>query len=71
MAMFNPPHPGGLIAEYLEDNDISLRSPEMAVRLEAGLGMRHGSGYPCRPHVICIRREKLQMFPAFLCIQGS
>lgn len=26
MAMFNPPHPGGLIAEYLEDNDISLRS---------------------------------------------
>lgn len=62
MAMFNPPHPGGLIAEYLEDNDISLRSlakqlgvsaallskvasgkasvsPEMAVRLEAGLGI--------------------------------
>ncbi|WP_409977676.1 HigA family addiction module antitoxin [Pantoea vagans] len=62
MAMFNPPHPGGLIAEYLEDNEISLRSlakqlgvsaaslskvaggkasvsPEMAVRLEAGLGI--------------------------------
>jgi len=62
MAMLNPPHPGGLIAEYLEDNDISLRSlakqlgvsaaslskvasgkasvsPEMAVRLEAGLGI--------------------------------
>ncbi|RPD99771.1 addiction module antidote protein, HigA family [Candidatus Pantoea deserta] len=62
MAMFNPPHPGGLIQEYLEDNDISLRSlarqlgvsaaslskvasgkasvsPEMAVRLEAGLGI--------------------------------
>ncbi|WP_313052654.1 HigA family addiction module antitoxin [Pantoea piersonii] len=62
MAMFNPPHPGGLIEEYLEDNDISLRSlarqlgvsaaslskvasgkasvsPEMAVRLEAGLGI--------------------------------
>lgn len=61
MAMFNPPHSGGLIAEYLEDNDISLRSlakqlgvsaaslskvaggkasvsPEMAIRLEAGLG---------------------------------
>jgi addiction module HigA family antidote len=60
--MFNPPHPGGLIAEYLADNDISLRSlakqlgvsaaslskvasgkasvsPEMAVRLEAGLGI--------------------------------
>lgn len=62
MAMFNPPHPGGLINEYLEDNDVSLRtlakelgvsaaalskvaagktsvSPEMAVRLEAGLGI--------------------------------
>jgi antitoxin HigA-1 len=62
MAMSNPPHPGGLIAEYLEDYDISLRSlannlgvsptalrkaatgkaaisPEMALRLEAGLGM--------------------------------
>jgi len=62
MTMFNPPHPGGLITEYLEDNSISLRmlakklgvsaaslskvaagkasvSPEMAVRLEAGLGI--------------------------------
>lgn len=62
MAMFNPPHPGGLINEYLEDNNVSLRrlakelgvspaalskvaagktsvSPEMAVRLEAGLGI--------------------------------
>jgi addiction module HigA family antidote len=63
--MFKPPHPGSLIAEYLEDNDISLRSlrslakqlgvsaaslskvsggkasvsPEMALRLEAGLGI--------------------------------
>lgn len=62
MAMHNPPHPGGFITEYLEDNDVSLRklakdlgvsaaalskvasgkaaiSPEMALRLEAGLGM--------------------------------
>lgn len=62
MTMFNPPHPGGLIAEYLEDNDVSLRalarnldvspsalskvttgktaiSPEMALKLEAGLGI--------------------------------
>ena len=62
MIMLNPPHPGGLIAEYLEDNEISLRalarnldvspsalskvtagktaiSPEMALRLEAGLGI--------------------------------
>ena len=62
MAMFNPPHPGGLITEYLEDYDISLRklakdlgvsasalskaaagktaiTPEMAIRLEAGLGI--------------------------------
>ena len=62
MAMFNPPHPGGLITEYIEDNNIGLRvlakelgvsasalskvasgkasvSPEMAIRLEAGLGI--------------------------------
>ncbi|MEA9390849.1 HigA family addiction module antitoxin [Acerihabitans sp. TG2] len=62
MAMFNPPHPGGLVTEYLEDFGVSLRSlardlgvtpsslskiasgksaisPEMAVRLEAGLGI--------------------------------
>lgn len=62
MAMYNPPHPGGLITEYMEDNNIGLRvlakelgvsapalskvangkasvSPEMAVRLEAGLGI--------------------------------
>ncbi|WP_324030785.1 MULTISPECIES: HigA family addiction module antitoxin [Pantoea] len=62
MAMHNPPHPGGFITEYLEDNNVSLRkmakdlgvspaalskvasgkaavSPEMAVRLEAGLGI--------------------------------
>ncbi len=62
MAMFNPPHAGGLITEYLEDSGISLRalaknlgvspaalskcaagktsiSPEMALRLEAGLGI--------------------------------
>ncbi|WP_437608261.1 HigA family addiction module antitoxin [Erwinia sp. V71] len=62
MAMLNPPHPGGLITEYLEDYNVSLRSlardlgvspsalskvatgktaisPEMAVRLEAGLGI--------------------------------
>lgn len=62
MAMLNPPHPGGLITEYLEDYKITLRSlardlgvspsalskvaagktaisPEMAVRLEAGLGI--------------------------------
>lgn len=62
MAMFNSPHPGGLIAEYMGDNNIGLRvlakelcvsapalskvangkasvSPEMAVRLEAGLGI--------------------------------
>lgn len=62
MAMFNPPHPGGLINEYIEDNNIGLRvlakelgvspsalskvasgkasvTPEMAVRLEAGLGI--------------------------------
>ncbi|MBZ6393113.1 MAG: HigA family addiction module antidote protein [Pantoea dispersa] len=62
MGMFNPPHPGGLITEYIEDNNIGLRvlakelgvsasalskvasgkasvSPEMAVRLEAGLGI--------------------------------
>ncbi|ERK09429.1 HigA protein (antitoxin to HigB) [Pantoea sp. AS-PWVM4] len=62
MAMFIPPHPGGLITEYIEDNNIGLRvlakelgvsasalskvasgkasvSPEMAVRLEAGLGI--------------------------------
>jgi addiction module HigA family antidote len=24
--MFNPPHPGGLVTEYLEDFDVSLRS---------------------------------------------
>lgn len=62
MTMFNPPHPGGLIAEYLEDNGVTLRalardldvspsalskvtagktaiSPEMALRLETGLGI--------------------------------
>nr|WP_313569265.1 HigA family addiction module antitoxin [Pantoea dispersa] len=62
MGMFNPPHPGGLITEYIEDNNIGLRvlakelgvsasalskvasgkasvSPEMAVRLEVGLGI--------------------------------
>jgi len=62
MAMFNPPHPGGLITEYLEDYNVSLRSlakslgvspaalsklaagktsvsAEMALRLEAGLGI--------------------------------
>lgn len=62
MTMVNPPHPGGLIAEYLEDYGVSLRalardldvspsalskvttgktaiSPEMALRLEAGLGI--------------------------------
>lgn len=62
MTMLNPPHPGGLIAEYLEDNEISLRtlarnldispsalskftagktaiSPEMALKLETGLGI--------------------------------
>lgn len=62
MTMFNPPHPGGLISEYLEDFEVSLRSlarnlgvspaalskvatgktaisPEMALRLEAGLGI--------------------------------
>ena len=62
MGMFNPPHPGGLITDYLENNKIGLRllakelgvsasalskvasgkasvSPEMAVRLEAGLGI--------------------------------
>nr|AZF85460.1 hypothetical protein KADIGFNM_00123 [Salmonella enterica subsp. enterica serovar London]AZF85627.1 hypothetical protein KADIGFNM_00290 [Salmonella enterica subsp. enterica serovar London] len=26
MTMLNPPHPGGLITEYLEDNEISLRA---------------------------------------------
>ncbi|MDI6637255.1 helix-turn-helix transcriptional regulator, partial [Pantoea dispersa] len=25
MGMFNPPHPGGLITEYIEDNNIGLR----------------------------------------------
>ena len=62
MAMLTPPHPGGLITEYLEDYGISLRSlakdlgvspsalskaaagntaitPEMALRLEVGLGI--------------------------------
>lgn len=62
MTMLNPPHPGGLIAEYLEDNSVSLRalarnldvspsalsnvtagktaiSSEMALKLEAGLGI--------------------------------
>ena len=62
MTMLNPPHPGGLIAEFLEDNNVSLRalarnldvspaalskvtagkaaiSPEMALKLEAGLGI--------------------------------
>lgn len=62
MAIFSPPHPGGLITEYLDDFGISLRSlatnlgvspsalskaaagktaisPEMALRLEAGLGI--------------------------------
>jgi len=60
--MVNPPHPGGLIREYLEDFHVSLRTlaknldvspaalskvasgkaaitPEMALRLEAGLGI--------------------------------
>lgn len=60
--MFTPPHPGGLITEYIEDNHMGLRalakalgvsasalgkvasgkapvSAEMAVRLEAGLGI--------------------------------
>lgn len=26
MVMFNPPHPGGLITEYLDDFNVSLRS---------------------------------------------
>ena len=62
MTMFNPSHPGGLITEYLEDYNVSLRSltkglgvspatlcklaagktsvsAEMAIRLEAGLGI--------------------------------
>lgn len=62
MTMLIPPHPGGLITEYLEDNEISLRAlarnldvspsalskvsagktaitPEMALKLEAGLGI--------------------------------
>ncbi|PLR42406.1 addiction module antidote protein, HigA family [Chimaeribacter arupi] len=62
MTMINPPHPGSLIAEYLEDYGVSLRalardldvspsalskvatgktaiSPDMALRLEAGLGI--------------------------------
>jgi plasmid maintenance system antidote protein VapI len=26
MTMINPPHPGGLIAEYLEDYGVSLRA---------------------------------------------
>lgn len=62
MTMLNPSHPGGLIAEYLEVNSVSLRalarnldvspsalskvtagktaiSPEMALKLEAGLGI--------------------------------
>lgn len=62
MTMINPPHPGGLITEYLDDHQMSLRSlarhigvspsalskvaagktaisPEMALRLEAGLGI--------------------------------
>ncbi|ECH8185875.1 HigA family addiction module antidote protein [Salmonella enterica subsp. houtenae] len=62
MTMLTPPHPGGLITEYLEDNDVSLRAlarnldvspsalskasagktaitPEMALKLEAGLGI--------------------------------
>lgn len=62
MTMFIPPHPGGLVTEYLEDNGVSLRalarkldvspsalskvsagkaaiSPEMALKLEAGLGI--------------------------------
>ncbi|EDU3770864.1 HigA family addiction module antidote protein [Salmonella enterica subsp. enterica serovar Minnesota] len=62
MTMLTPPHPGGLITEYLEDNEISLRTlarkldvspsalskvsagktaitPEMALKLEAGLGI--------------------------------
>ncbi|MND74797.1 putative HTH-type transcriptional regulator YddM [compost metagenome] len=62
MAIFNPPYPGALIAEYLEDTGISMRrlalnlgvspaalskltsgkaaiSPEMALRLEAGMGI--------------------------------
>lgn len=62
MTMINSPHPGGLIAEYLEDYGVTLRSlardlgvspsalskvttgktsitPEMALRLEAGLGI--------------------------------
>ncbi|MGA5657823.1 HigA family addiction module antitoxin [Rahnella contaminans] len=62
MTMLNPPHPGGLITEYLEDNGVSLRalarnldvspsalskvsagktaiSPEMALKLEAGIGI--------------------------------
>ncbi|WP_312242073.1 HigA family addiction module antitoxin [Pantoea sp.] len=62
MSMFNPPHPGTLIAEYLEDYGVTLRSlahdlnvspsalskaaagktaisPEMALKLEAGLGI--------------------------------
>lgn len=62
MTMLTPPHPGGLITEYLEDFNVSLRglarnlgvSPsalskvaagktaitlEMALRLEAGLGI--------------------------------
>ena len=25
MSMFNPPHPGNLITEYIEDNNICLR----------------------------------------------
>lgn len=62
MVMLTPPHPGGLITEYLDDFGVSLRSlaadlgvspsalskvasgknaisPEMALRLEAALGI--------------------------------
>lgn len=62
MTMFTPPHPGGLITQYIEKNHTGLRalakalgvsasalgkvasgkvpvSAEMAVRLEAGLGI--------------------------------
>ncbi len=50
MAMHNPPHPGGFITEYLEDNNVSLRKMAKDTgRLSGGAeqgGVRQGSRQP-------------------------
>lgn len=93
MTMFNPPHPGGLITEYIEDNNIGLRvlakelgvsaaalskvasgkasvSPEMAVRLEAGLGIAARLWLSMQAACDLHKAREKRMFPACICIRA-